>query len=128
MLKKSRPLSPHLTIYKPQITSVMSIAHRITGAFLYLGMVFICWIFFLCAYYPEILVNGIIWLNECQILRCVFVIVCMLWSLSLIYHKLNGIRHIFWDFGKGHDIKSIHISGKLVLILSLLLTLFIWYL
>lgn len=112
-----RPISPHLTIYKPQITTVLSITHRATGVFLSLGVLMLCWwiIALACGphayqYFYDFAAH---WIGEIVLLSVVF---------SLFYHLCNGIRHLFWDIGQGFEIKTATISGWFVVIVSLALT------
>lgn len=97
-----RPLSPHLTIYRPQITSVLSILNRITGCGLALGAVFAVWWFLAAATGPEYFdfVDGMLtsWLGG-------LVLIGLL--VSLWYHFCNGIRHLFWDAGYGFDLPMV---------------------
>lgn len=116
--KKERPLSPHLTIYRPQITSVLSISHRATGVFLFLGSFVLIWGMVLDIY-------------GCD---CIFPLfhtsigqlALFAWSFFLFYHLCNGIRHLFWDAGKGFEIHQVTASGILVLFASTILTLISW--
>lgn len=123
-----RPLSPHLSIYRPQITSVLSITHRLTGVFLYLGMLIFAWWIVCSAYHPD----TTIWTKWFQAetyngyARCVAYGLLGLFSFSLFYHLLNGIRHLFWDIGKGYEIPTVNKSGILVVIGSIALTALSW--
>ena len=118
-----KPLSPHIQIYKPQISSFTSILHRATGIFLYIGVVLICWAIVHYAYQVEILVDGEIEEKTCDCSWKYLVYVAVLaWSFSLYYHMCNGIRHLFWDIGKGFEKKTANRNGLLVLIISALLT------
>lgn len=118
-----RPLSPHLGIYRPQITSVTSITHRASGVFLSVGLVaFVIWLW-LAAYCPEHYAtvtgyNATLWGKT----------LLGLWSLAFFYHFLNGVRHLGWDMGHGLDIDAATRSGWLSIIGSLVITGFIWYL
>lgn len=125
-LHNRRPLSPHLSIYKLQLTSGTSILHRITGAYLYFGIVIFSWAIFCLVYFPYILENIGIFINSNPIFNIIFKIMLLSWTYSLFYHQLNGIRHLFWDAGKGFDIRISYITGKLVLTLSILLTIICW--
>jgi succinate dehydrogenase / fumarate reductase cytochrome b subunit len=125
-LHRKRPLSPHLSIYKLQLTSGLSIMHRITGAYLYLGLVILSWTIFCLVYFPFILENISIFINSNIIIEITFKLMLFTWTFSLFYHQLNGIRHLFWDTGKGFDLPVVYISGKLVLALSILLTIICW--
>jgi succinate dehydrogenase / fumarate reductase, cytochrome b subunit len=105
-----RPLSPHLQIYRPQITSILSILHRVTGVGLTLGMVLVVWWFVAAAISPEYfaLVDGLLtsWFG-------VLVLAASVWALW--YHALNGVRHLFWDAGWGFDLAIVTKSGIAVL-------------
>jgi succinate dehydrogenase / fumarate reductase cytochrome b subunit len=121
MTPVERPLSPHLQIYKPQITSVLSITHRATGLALAFGTLFLVW-FLAAASWSDgafALAQGFwgSWLGQ----LCLFG-----WSLALFYHLLNGIRHLAWDAGLGFELKTVHITGWVVVIGSVVLTLFAW--
>jgi succinate dehydrogenase / fumarate reductase, cytochrome b subunit len=125
-LHNRRPLSPHLGIYKLQLTSGTSILHRITGAYLYFGIIMLSWAIFCLVYFPYILENIEIFLNGKFIFNALFKIMLLSWTYALFYHQLNGIRHLFWDAGKGFDIRISYITGKLVIALSILLTIICW--
>ena len=118
MTNLKRPLSPHLQIYKPQLTSVLSIAHRITGVALSILSLFI----------PLTLLSVALGIDYFNILKAflanVFIQLLITASIFVLaYHLLNGIRHLFWDYGLGLSMKDTYISGYLVLIVSVLLTL-----
>lgn len=115
-----RPLSPHLTIYKPQITSVLSILHRITGAFLFLGALLFSWYIVLSVYGQAAFIEQIFThiAGKCVLLA---------WTFSLYYHLLNGIRHLFWDVGYGFELTTVNTSGIAVVLGTLGLTAFTWY-
>ncbi len=120
--RRERPLSPHLTIYKPQITSVLSITHRATGVFLLAGMLLITWWLLAIAYGPEAYdcVSNFLnaWYGQLLLLGFTF---------ALYYHLLNGIRHLFWDAGMGLTISDVTLSGILIVMGTLALTGFTWY-
>ncbi len=126
-LRKNRPLSPHLSIYKPQLTSVLSILHRITGAYLYLGLSTLTWVIFAMVYFPYCLEGLAQSIYSNLITKYLFKFLLLGWTFSLFYHQLNGIRHLFWDVGKGFDLKTVYASGRLVLAGAVLLTLACWY-
>ena len=118
MTNLKRPLSPHLQIYKPQLTSVLSITHRITGVVLSILSLFI----------PLTLVSVALGGGYFNILKVflanIFIQLLITASIFVLaYHLLNGIRHLFWDYGLGLSMKDTYISGYLVLIVSVLLTL-----
>lgn len=113
-----RPLSPHLQVYKPQLTSVLSITHRGTGVFLSLGaLVLTYWLVSLAV--SEELFNSFhlhttFWYGKLFLIGFVF---------SLYYHLANGIRHLFWDIGLGLEISTTYKSGYFTIFISAVLTL-----
>ena len=113
-----RPLSPHLQVYKPQLTSVLSITHRGTGVFLSLGaLVLTYWLVSLAV--SEELFNSFhlhtsFWYGKLFLIGFVF---------SLYYHLANGIRHLFWDIGLGLEISTTYKSGYFTIFISVALTL-----
>ena len=116
-----RPLSPHLQIYKPQITSVLSIMHRLTGIFLTLGLaVLSLWL--------TAAVMGDEYYHLFQGFFGSFLGKLFLvgWTWALFYHLCNGIRYLFWDAGKGFELKTVTWSGWLVLLSSVILTILSW--
>lgn len=121
---KSRPLSPHITIYKPQISSMLSIMHRATGIALILGFIALMW-WVICIPFLQDLEQNIIWKFFSQPTGKTILII---WSYSLFFHFCSGIRHLFWDCGKGFSIKALHISGWFVVICSIALTAISWFL
>ena len=113
----NRPLSPHLTVYKPQITSVLSIFHRITGAGLSVGTVLVVlWLASVAAgenafnNFNNFLDNPLILL----------ILLASLWALW--YHFCTGLRHLYWDMGYGYNLRSVAISGLVAVAGSFLLT------
>ena len=118
MNQGDRPLSPHLSIYRPQLTSVTSILVRITGNALILGALLVVWWLFAAATSPEYfdLVD--------RILTSVFGKTIMLGSIwALWYHTLGGVRHLIWDNAQGIDLETAYKLGWGVLYGSGLLTL-----
>jgi succinate dehydrogenase / fumarate reductase cytochrome b subunit len=128
VLHKNRPLSPHLSIYRLQLTSGLSILHRITGAYLYFGLILLAWTIFVMTYYPYVLVELGESIYGNAFTAILFKMMMFSWVLALFYHQLNGIRHLFWDAGKGFEIKTVYITGKIVVALSLILTIICWVL
>ncbi|RKZ73943.1 MAG: succinate dehydrogenase, cytochrome b556 subunit [Candidatus Parabeggiatoa sp. nov. 1] len=118
-----QPLSPHLQIYRPQLTSMMSILHRATGVFLSLGTLVMAYWLIAAAKGPEAY-------QQAQSLLGSWVGLLLLfgWSFSLFYHLCNGIRHLFWDAGLGTDIKTAYTTGKLVWVVTFILTALTWLL
>ena len=121
-MSRQRPLSPHLQIYKPQLTSLLSILHRATGVALSIGsVILVSWVVALSlgetAYssYSMIINN---WFGK---------LVLFGFTFGLFYHLSNGIRHLFWDAGYGYDLKQAYNSGALVVISCLTLTTITWF-
>jgi succinate dehydrogenase / fumarate reductase cytochrome b subunit len=117
----ARPLSPHLQIYRPQITSVLSITHRITGVALATGTLLLVWWLAAAA------------LGEAAYARVgafvgspIGLLLLFGWSLALFYHLANGIRHLFWDTGRGFDLSTAEKSGYAVLAFALAATVVAW--
>jgi succinate dehydrogenase / fumarate reductase, cytochrome b subunit len=125
MTQKTRPTSPHLQIYKPQITTFTSILHRATGMFLYFGVVIICWAIVHYAYQIDIMLEGDQIVCDCvweDLLKYMLYATVILWAFSLYYHLCNGIRHLFWDIGKGFEIKTARKTGYAAISAALILT------
>lgn len=117
----SRPLSPHLQIYRPQLTSVLSIFHRLTGVALGLGTLMLAWWLIAVATgpgaYATVATATASWIGR---------LVLFGWTFALFYHLCNGIRHLFWDAGRGLELPAIYASGWAVVVASLALTLAAW--
>ncbi len=114
----NRPLSPHLQIYRPQITSVLSILNRITGVAMSLAAVLIAWWFLAAAtgesYFS--VANGFLtsWLG-------ILIMVGSLWAFW--FHFFGGLRHLRWDATKGLGMKTVRRSGVIAVVLSVVATL-----
>lgn len=121
MATHKRPLSPHLQIYKPQITSFTSILHRATGVALSVGtLVLVYWL-------SAIAGGEEAYKSAQELLSSVVGLVLLLgWSFALFYHLCNGIRHLFWDAGYGFDIETTRKTGRTVLAMSVILTIGAW--
>ena len=117
----SRPLSPHLQIYKPQITSVLSILHRFTGIALAVGTLALAWWLIAAAAGPEAYANAQAaagsWIGRLFLFG---------WTFALFYHLANGIRHLCWDAGLGYDLPTVYASGWTVVAASAVLTIGTW--
>ena len=112
-----RPLSPHLTVYKPQITSVLSIFHRITGAGLAVSTVLVV------SWLASLAIGEVTFKGFNNFLNNPFIIIFLVSSLwALWYHFCTGLRHLYWDMGYGYDLKSVTISGWVAVIFSFALT------
>ena len=118
-----RPLSPHLTIYRPQMTSISSIFVRITGnALLAATLLLIAWL--LAASTSAVAFDWV----QCVITSWFGDLVFLLSLWALWYHMLGGLRHLIWDTGRGLELKAAERMGWMMIIGSLLLTAFtvIW--
>ncbi|MDB4106198.1 succinate dehydrogenase, cytochrome b556 subunit [Planktomarina temperata] len=119
----NRPLSPHLTIYRPQMTSISSIFVRITGnALLAATLLLIAWL--LAASTSAAAFEWV----QCVITSWFGDLVFLLSLWALWYHMLGGLRHLIWDTGRGFELKTAERMGWMMIIGSLLLTAFtvIW--
>lgn len=118
-----KPISPHLQIYKWNISSFTSILHRFTGVVLYFSIVAICWYIVYYTYSINIQEQS----ESCEcwfgtIFKIIIIVATFGLTFSLYYHFCNGIRHLFWDIGKGFELKTAKINGYLVLLISTILT------
>lgn len=121
MTRRARPLSPHLQVYKPQITSVMSILHRISGIVLSFGAFVLAWWLLAAAR------GGEAWTTAATALASPIGKLALFgFSLALVYHLLNGIRHLLWDVGWGFSIPQVYRSGYVVAALTVVFTAAIW--
>ncbi|MCB9988542.1 MAG: succinate dehydrogenase, cytochrome b556 subunit [Rhodospirillales bacterium] len=119
--KVERPLSPHLQIYRPQMNTITSVLHRVTGYGLVIGTLMVVWLLLAAAYGPEAYdffmrfaaspVGMVLWFG---------------WSVALFYHLCNGIRHLIWDTGRLFEMKHAFAAGYVVLAATALLTGFVW--
>ncbi len=116
-----RPLSPHLTIYRPQLTSLTSILHRLSGLALGLGALYlVCWLVGAAALDESF--ARLQAFNASILGRALL----FFWSLAFFYHLLNGLRHLAWDAGLGLGLRAATVTGYLVLVGTPLLTLLVW--
>jgi len=121
MNDSNNPLSPHLQIYRWHISSLLSITHRIAGVINLLALIFIFfWLIALSlgeSNYESFLLIINSFFGK-------FILIGFTWSMS--FHLLSGLRHLVWDLGYGYEIKTANISGIIVIISSLVLTVIIW--
>jgi succinate dehydrogenase / fumarate reductase cytochrome b subunit len=121
MVRDDRPLSPDIQIYRPQLTSVLSITHRLTGIVLSIGSPLLVFWLISAAAGPSAYatLHGFLasWLGLFLLLG---------WTFSFFFHLCNGIRHLFWDAGYGFDLQTIYASGWAVVAISIGLTLTAW--
>jgi succinate dehydrogenase / fumarate reductase cytochrome b subunit len=122
MTSHERPLSPHLGIYRPQITSILSILHRLTGVALGGGALLLTYWLAAAAYGAEAF-------DRAQALfgSAIGRLVLLGVTFALFYHLCNGIRHMAWDIGWGFDMQRLRASGWLVVVASAVLTLVVWF-
>ncbi len=121
MAADHRPLSPHLQIYRPQITSVLSILHRISGVILSFGLVVLVYWLVSAAAGAEAYSSAVAVLGSAFGKLLLFG-----WTLAFFYHLLNGIRHLVWDTGRGFEIPDVYRSGWTVVVLALVMTAAFW--
>ena len=116
-----RPLSPHLQIYKPEITSTLSIFHRMTGVALSVGTLLLVWWLVAAA------TSDGAYASASGFMRSWFGYLLLFgWSAALWYHFCNGIRHLAWDAGYGFELAQVHLTGKIVLVATAVLTALTW--
>ncbi len=120
-LHAARPTSPHLEIYRLQISSVLSIFHRLTGIALFgavsaIAWWMIAWIF--SGYNPKY------FSCDCWVIKASLYLI----SFAAFYHTCTGIRHLVWDAGYGFSVKALHIGGWIAVIVALALTSWFWFL
>jgi len=123
MDRSSRPLSPHLLIYRWPITMTLSILHRITGVALSVGLIaLVVWLasiafgagaYAVVAGFMTTIIGKLLLLG---------------WSFSFFFHLSNGIRHLFWDVGMGFEMRQVNASAWFVVVATLLMTAGFWLL
>ena len=123
MSANKRPLSPFMIgpYYKPQMTSVLSITHRATGAGLVVGTLLLVYWLAAAALGPESYKHG-----QAVIGSMLGQLFLFLWTWALFYHMANGIRHLFWDAGYGFEMEQATKSGRWVIWSSIILTVLCW--
>jgi succinate dehydrogenase / fumarate reductase, cytochrome b subunit len=119
--KRQRPLSPHLQVYRPQITSVMSILHRITGVALSFGAVLM--VLWLAAAANG---SGSYEIMQSYLGSPVGIVLLMGWSWALFYHLANGVRHLLWDWCVGLELPAVYTSGYAVIAATTFATILAW--
>ena len=123
MKENQNPISPHLQVYRWYVSSLLSITHRIAGVINLLALILIfVWLssLNLGEYNYELFLLGI------NTFFGKFILITFTWSMS--FHILSGIRHLAWDMGYGFEIKTANISGLLVILSSLVITIIFWLL
>lgn len=117
MTTDTRPLSPHVGIYRWQITMTMSILHRATGLWLAVGTLALIYWLIAATSGPDTYATAHwffgTWIGQ---------ILMWLWTFSLFYHLCNGVRHLFWDAGMGFKIRTFYVTGYSVWAVAIILT------
>ena len=121
MSSAKRPLSPHLQVYRPQLTSVLSITHRLSGVALAVGTL-------LLVYWLVAAASGPNAFEDAQAFVGSFLGRLLLfgWTVGLFFHLCNGIRHLVWDVGLGFELDEVYRSGWTVVIATAVLSLVVW--
>lgn len=116
-----RPLSPHLQIYRPMLTMMMSIIHRATGVALYFGIILLVW-----------------WLSAASTSDDYFALVQGFWgswfgrlvlfgfTWALVHHAIGGLRHLMWDTGRGFELPTVELMARINIVASVVLTIVLW--
>jgi len=121
MTPTNRPLSPHIQIYRWQLTSVLSILHRMTGIGLAIGTLLLAWWLIAAATGPAAYASFAWFISSWIGMLALFG-----FTFALFYHLSNGIRHLVWDTGRGFDLPTVYRSGRLVVVVALGLTVLAW--
>ena len=122
MALRERPTSPHLQVYRWQLTSVLSILHRASGVVLTIGALGLAWWLLAVDAGGERYARAAGMVASAPGLVLLFGV-----SLALVFHLLNGLRHLFWDMGWGFSIDETYRSGWAVVILTVVFTAAIWF-
>lgn len=116
-----RPLSPHLQVYKPQLSSVTSILHRGTGVVLGIGTLLLtAWL--VCAATSD----GAFSVIQSLFATWIGILILFGFTVALFYHFCNGIRHLLWDAGRGFELPDMHRTGRFVFVATVVLTVVFW--
>lgn len=121
MAQLDRPRSPHLSVYRWQITNTLSIVHRLTGVMLTLGAaIFTLWLAAIAGG-PVSYLRVIGWLGS-----PIGLLLLCAWTFCFFYHLCNGIRHLVWDAGYGFEMRQARASGIAVVAGAVVFTLIFW--
>lgn len=120
-MARSRPLSPHLQVYRLPLPALMSISHRATGVLLAAGSLVLVYWLAAVASGPDAFADAQALLGSLPGRALL-----LLLTFSLFYHLGNGIRHLFWDAGVGFELRTAHASGVAVIVAAVVLTLAAW--
>jgi succinate dehydrogenase / fumarate reductase, cytochrome b subunit len=123
MPARARPTSPHLWIYRWQLGNTLSIVHRMTGAFMSIGLILLAYWWVALASGPAAFAGAVRTLGSPLGLLVMFGL-----SVSFWFHLLNGVRHLFWDAGRGFEKPARHVSGWAAIAGAVLLTAGLWIL
>ncbi len=115
------PLSPHLQVYRPQLTSVLSITHRGTGVFLSLGTIVMLYWLVSASLGPDAYAS----MQQCLSSMPIQIVLAG-WVFAFYFHLLNGVRHLFWDSGRGFELSTAYKSGYAVMAGALLMSALTW--
>lgn len=125
-MKNKAPLSPHLTIYKLQITSLLSIMHRITGLLIFFTLVSTLWFTNLNTLKSNTLesfFNTLVYISINKFFVAIFIVL----TYCVFFHLCTGIRYLIWDLGKLMNLRIVNITGWVVIVLSIVFTMAFWY-
>ena len=117
----NRPLSPHLQIYRPQWTSILSISHRAAGVANSVGSLLVIYWLVALASGPDAFARA-----QAVLGSWLGLLVLFLFTFGLFYHLCNGIRHLFWDAGKGFELETAKLSGQVAVGAAAALTVLVW--
>jgi succinate dehydrogenase / fumarate reductase cytochrome b subunit len=121
MAQRARPLSPFMH-YRWQYTNTLSILHRITGVLLSLGFLLLVYWLGSAAYGPECYATALAVLGSLPAQLVLFGV-----TFSFCYHQLNGVRHLFFDMGRGFELKTARSSGRAVAAAAVVLGFLVWF-
>ena len=123
MSNTERPLSPHLSIYRWPITMTLSILHRITGAAMSAGLIALAY------WFMAVAAGGANYEQAVALMTSMLGRLCLIaWSFAFFLHLANGVRHLFWDVGRGFEIKQANASAWFVLLFAFAMTAIFWVL
>ena len=120
MTNMKRPISPHLSIYRPQTTSVFSILHRMTGVYIFVFFVLLSLALFMCSRPDGLLSYSAI--RDVSFVYYIMVFGVSFFIICLSYHVCAGIRYLFWSLGIGLNIHSAKLSAVSITILTIVMS------
>ncbi len=116
-----RPLSPHLQVYRPQLTSILSIMNRVTGLAASAGTLLLVWWLVAAATGPQAF-DRVQWFIGSPL----GLFMLFGWTASLFYHLFGGLRHLAWDAGYGYGLDRVYASGWAAIIATVVSTVLVW--